>query len=99
MSTQIQTASDIPAAPYYVTALDTFMSGWGEASGRRNYVCLPCESREEAEVVAANAKARTDMERVHIDTQKPEPTADVVLSLMTRDEAGRWYEPGGFARD
>lgn len=43
---------------YYVTMDDTFMSGWGEAEGKTNKLIFKCKDKEEANVVAENAKRR-----------------------------------------
>lgn len=90
--------SEIPEAPYYVLANDSFMSGWGPAAGKTNTVILPCRSYEEAEVVAANARARSDMRRVRIAYLPPKLSKRNIYSLMDRETAGRWYTPGAFAK-
>jgi hypothetical protein len=71
MSTIITTAEAIPAAPYYVLSDDSFMSDWGEAEGRINTIILPCSDRTEAEVVATNARNRTEQRNVRIIDRKP----------------------------
>ena len=57
---EVLSLDELPLAPFYVTALDTFMSGWGGTSSKENYVVLPCASEEEAAVVSANAHGRSD---------------------------------------
>jgi hypothetical protein len=96
MSTTVEVRSDIPDAPLYVLANDSFMSGWGMAEGLTNTVVLACESYEEAEVVADNARARSDMRRVRIVGEKPRLRRGVLYSFMSRDDADRWYRPGSF---
>lgn len=98
MSTTVTTTAEIPPAPYYVLSNDTFMSGWGHAEGKTNTVILPCESADEAKIVADNARARSDQKRVRIVTRKPRLQAGHLYSLMDRHEASRWYEPGYFSR-
>jgi len=93
MSTTITSQSEIPSAPFYVTATDSFMSGWGPAAGKTNRVILPCESLAEAEVVEANARQRSDMKSVHICAAKPKLNRWTLYSLMDREAASRWYEP------
>src|SRR5512138_1255677 len=96
MSETITSQSQIPDAPYYVLANDSFLSNWGTAAGKTNTVILPCKSYDEAEIVAANAKARSEMRRVRIAYLKPKLSSHIIYSLMDRETAGRWYTPGGF---
>jgi hypothetical protein len=72
------------------------MSDWGGAEGRVNTIILPCADRAEAEIVAANARNRDEQRNVRILNRKPALSSGVVYSLMTKEEASRWYEPGGF---
>jgi len=96
MAKQITSASEIPKAPFYVLANDEFMSGWGPAEGKTNTIILPADSYEEAEIIADNAKARSEMKRVRIVSNKPKLQGHVIYSLMNRREAARWYTRGGF---
>ena len=98
MSKTIKHRADIPDAMRYVLCNDMFMSGWGKAEGRTNTIILPCKSYREAEIVAHNARSRTDQKRVRIVEQKPRLRPGVLYSLMDRKTAGRWYEPGGFCK-
>jgi hypothetical protein len=94
---EIRSTSEIPEAPFYVVMKDSFMSDWGRAEGRDAVYVALAESRFEAEVVAANARARGDQQRIRINTTKPRPKAGWMLMLMRREDAERWYQPGGFA--
>ncbi len=98
MSIQAKKQSDIPEAVCYVMATDTFMSGWGEAAGKLNTVVLPCDSKAEAEIVAENARNRTDMDCVRICSGPPrvELRSLHLISVMCREDASRWYEVNGF---
>tara|TARA_R110000751_G_scaffold28003_3_gene73459 strand:+ start:685 stop:999 length:315 start_codon:yes stop_codon:yes gene_type:complete len=90
---------DLPSSPYYVTATDTYCSGWGGAANKLNRVILPCESQGEAEVVADNARSRSDMADVTVhrgESGVMPVTRGIVFSLMGQADAARWYEPGGF---
>jgi hypothetical protein len=91
--------SVVTDAPWYVTATDAFMSGWGPASDMRNVVILPCVDRDEASVVFANTRARTDMRRPHlIGRSELRFKTGILYSMMARTEASRWYQrEGGFA--
>lgn len=96
MSTQIEKTSQIPDAPYYAVAKDEFMSGWGRSEGKDNWVVFPCDSMEEAEIVKENLKNRSDMRRARINKNKPIVRKGVLLSLMDKEEASRFYRKGGF---
>jgi len=97
MRTTITTWAELPDTPYYVTSTDTFMSGWGPARYRRNIVLLPCESREVAEIVAANARGRSEQEDVTIQAGRPYLQPHHLYSLLSRENAERWYTPGAWS--
>lgn len=92
MGSVLQLPSDIPEAPYYVVAIDTFMSGWGEARDRTNKVVLPCESRRVAEKVLEYARSRSEMRQAKIISRKPRFTEHIAWSLLTRETAKAWFE-------
>lgn len=46
---------------YCVTALDTFMSGWGNAAGTNNYFHVYCETEDEADQIFRAMQNRSDM--------------------------------------
>src|SRR5256885_5162881 len=93
----ITTAEAIPPAPYYVLSDDSFMSDWGQAEGRVNTIIFPCSDQAEADIVATNARNRDEQRNVRIIDRKPALSSGVVYSLLTKEEASRWYEPGSFA--
>lgn len=95
-SQTVESARQIPPAYAYVLANDSFMSGWGPATGKVNTVILPCASWEEAEIVAQNARNRSEMRRVRIVARKPRLQRGHLYSLFDREFASRWYEKGGF---
>jgi hypothetical protein len=94
MSKQVKSATEIPSAPLYVLANDSFMSGWGDAKNRTNTVILPCADAEEAAKVVAYVKSRPEMKRVRTLHRKPTLRAGILYSLMTREEAPVWF--GGY---
>jgi hypothetical protein len=96
MSTTVITATEIPAAPYYVLSDDAFMSDWGGAEGRVNTIILPASSREEAEIVATNARNRDEQRNVRILDRMPALSSGVVYSLLDKASAARWYTPRTF---
>ena len=88
----ITIASQVPAAPWYVLVTDTFMSGWGHATGKINRLIFPCDSKDEAEDVAEYARSRTDTSRVFVTTNKPRvDRPGYFWQLMTPDNAPAWY--------
>lgn len=81
----------------YVTMFDKFMSGWGRAKGLKSVYVLECESEEEAEVVAENARRRMEMIRINIRYTKPYYTPSKYwVTLRTKNEASAWYKKGAF---
>lgn len=100
MSEFVTSAADVPKTPFYVRAKDRFMSGWGKSAGKDNWVLLPCESYEEAQVVLENTRARSEMVDARIVCHIPRLVTrrDVTVSLFNREEADRWYTPGGFSK-
>lgn len=100
MPEHVTNSNEIPDAPYYVTMQDPFFSGWGQAdemgADTIAVYIAPCESEAEANTVYANAMAREDQEHVRIVTEKPLPGEGQHVMLMSKEEAPKWYEPGGF---
>lgn len=79
---------------YYVTMLDTFMSGWGMAKDKKNIMIVECDSLEDAELIAENATKRSEMKNIDIWTEMPEyDDALYVLSVKTFAQlSGPWKE-------
>ena len=91
MSHTITDRAEIPDALFYVLANDSFMSGWGPASGKTNTVVLPCDSRLDAEVVMQNAEDRSEMHHVRIVDNKPRLRPGVLYSLLTKKDSPLWF--------
>lgn len=99
--------------PFTVTCVDTFMSGWGRAKGLTNELHFLCANRKEAEIVKANAEARSDMKKVAIqatvsvdcgcipvDEVKGERRrGNLLIQVKTRREYPSWYREGYFSKD
>lgn len=102
MSDHVTKSSEIPDAPWYVTMVDPFFSGWGQADEvGADTVCIyvaPCESEAEAKIVYENAINREDQEHVRIVSEKPVPGEGQHVRLMAKTEAPKWYEEGGFQK-
>jgi hypothetical protein len=92
-------------APWaYVVFTDSFMSGWGWAKGGRSLYALAVANPKEADIVLANGRHRTDMQRGRIvaltkadGTPKVRLGANDHMSIVDRAQAARWYEAGAFA--
>ena len=90
---------------YYVTMTDKFMSGWGKAP-KRNKLIFLCETIEEANIVADNAKRRKDQKYVNVCTRKPGHYrttfgAEYTLNgdfvqIKTKEDYPNWYKEGYF---
>lgn len=92
----IDSHHDIPRASFYVCATDSFMSGWGKSRGLNNRVILPCDSLDEAFLVANYARSRSEMKRVTICEAKPRLNHHAnTYSLMCRESATAWYPAKG----
>ena len=59
MNDRILTHADIPAAPFYVTCTDKFMSGWGPTGGRNNRLVFVCATQAEACARPSRSSATT----------------------------------------
>ncbi len=57
---------------FYVTMTDKFFTKhYKKTEGRINKLVFECETYEEAEIVADNAKCRTDMAYININSKAP----------------------------
>lgn len=57
---------------HYVTMVDEFMSGWGDAENRTNIYMVVCDTIDQAEQIVKAGKARDEMRRVkYRGTHKP----------------------------
>lgn len=81
---------DIPKAPVYVLSNDSFLSGWGPASGTINTCVVPCLDWSEAVKVEDYLRSRGDQKRVRIVCNPPRTKKHVLYSLVTgwRKQAG-----------
>lgn len=92
MSDFVSSARDIPAAPYYVTMTDRFMSGWGSARNRTNKLVFVCDSYDQAMQVVRHADGRNDQKYVNIRSSKPNVTSPHVLwQVKTKEDYPTWY--------
>jgi len=85
----VDSARDIPKAPYYVLSNDSYFSGWGWAEGKTNTVILPCQSWDEAMIVQDNAQRRPEQKYVRVVTHKPRLREHVLYSILD-ESATAW---------
>lgn len=84
---------------YYVVMTDKGMSGWGRAEGKINKLVIECDTYEEAEIVEANARARTEMKYINILARKPYyPSSRYFVSRKSKTDYSTWFIPGAFYR-
>lgn len=57
--------------PYYVTATDSFMSGWGCAEGLINKVAIGCDTYDEVIAVKRALRERSEMKHINVTTKIP----------------------------
>lgn len=84
----------------YVTMTDSFLSGWGKAEGMINKLVFECDTWEEAEIVAENARNRSDMKYININLSKPYYRPSKYLTqFKTKEEYPSWYQRGYFKKE
>lgn len=81
---------------WYVTMIDTFMSGWGPAKGKQNLLVFECENEMEANNVARYARSRNDQTDIKIysanqDLPDYNPKKFYVQTI-TKEDYPMWYE-------
>jgi hypothetical protein len=81
----------------WVVCTDSFLSGWGSAPARSLYALAVADARQ-ANIVAHNARARSDMKRVRFmrNVRSMRLKAGDHLRMVGPEQASRWYEEGGF---
>ena len=85
---------------YWVTMTDRFMSGWGKADNRINKLVISCYSYDEALIVEANAKARSEMKHINICQKEPRYNDNKYLVSWHGREQGdyeSWFKVGHFS--
>jgi hypothetical protein len=85
------TQSEIPEAAFYVTAIDSFMSGWGGAQGKSNVICLPCVDESQAKKAMAYMLSRPEIEKIKVSRQKPLVDVEATVSVFNPQDQPVWY--------
>ena len=88
---------------YYVRMIDPFFRSWGGCKkGQDNLLIIECETLEEANTVADNARDRGDQECIHIiktdGSPEPRGTDRFVVSKHNKADYPHWFEKGYFKR-
>lgn len=79
---------------YYVYMEDTFMSGWGKAKDKTNIYLIVCDNKEQATIIAHNAKKRSEMKNITISEKYPKFDSNYLVSEKHYNELGKiWKEP------
>ena len=81
--------ADMPDAKWYVSMIDTCMSGWGRAEGMTNRHVILCDDIHDADRIERRASEREEMERVTITRGKPRNRKGVLWSWQHVSE-NRW---------
>lgn len=97
----IESKRDIEYSSYFVLTNDSFFSHSPVCRGI-NTLILPCDTRAEAEIVAQNARWRTDQTHVRILSGFAMQRYTLrftthVYQLKTKNEYPSWYEDGYFS--
>ena len=77
---------------FYVTMIDKFLSGWGMAKGKKNRLVIRCDTLEQANTVAKNARDRKEMKNVTVTDKNPyfNPTVNYVSRKLYRELGEVW---------
>lgn len=84
--------SQILDAPYYITCIDTFMSGWGRAEGKSNKIIFVCKNKDQAYAVESNCEYRDEIKYVRWIEHKPAISPNQYTQLITDEIYQNWYK-------
>lgn len=76
--------------PYYVTATDKFMSGWGKAKGKIAKLVVCCSNREQFNRVYKNMKKDRTLSFVKQAVNKPHWGKDAVVIVKVAGDCPLW---------
>lgn len=78
---------------FYVRMVDTFMSGWGPAQGRRAIYVVFCDTMEVAEAIEKAAQDRSEMKYITIGEGEPRAarSSDLHTYKHVTELGGPWY--------
>ena len=79
---------------HWVSASDTYLSGWGESEGRTNIFMLECVTPDEVMFAVDLLQKRAEMKNITIHDSETMPYADqskFKVDLRNRQSAPAWY--------
>ena len=79
---ELGTDCTIQKARFYVVSEDTFMSGWGQATNKKNVCVVPCPDIGTAERVLRYVRSRGDQKGSEVTTHRPVRKPGVLLSNL-----------------
>ena len=80
----------------FVSMNDSFMSGWGNATGKTNTYSVECDTTAQMEQIAAHARTRPEMKYIRVSQRAPRnSTTRIVTFKHYLDLGGCWIEDGG----
>lgn len=81
----------------YVQAIDTFMSGWGEAKNKLNLYVIPCDDRIQASIAIENLRNRGDMKAIQTVTVCPKSDEKYLVSMARQGHV--YHTKGAIKRE
>jgi hypothetical protein len=72
----------------YVNMTDKFLSGWGLAGGGRSYLCIACETLEQAKAIERAAHDRPEMIRITMSSKPRRARSSDHVSIRSFAEMG-----------
>ncbi len=76
----------------YVSMTDSFLSGWGNARGKRNKLIIECDTWQQAETIERNAKKRSEMKYVNVSSSRPRIASNVYPTWKTYNDMGEIWK-------
>jgi len=78
--------------PIYVRMTDSFLSGWGNASGLTNVYVIECDTRAQADCIEMAANRRSEMKRVQMVETHPRPRKNILYTDRHFNQlGGAWH--------
>ena len=92
--------NEIPKTVYYVTCKDSFLSGWGMAEGKQNFLIFATDSEMEVAKLIGYMVSRADVEKVESRCEPPtyqlERPSKYYVQYKSREEYPLWYRGGEY---
>ena len=77
---------------FYVTMIDKFMSGWGEAKNTKAYYVVMCDTLEEAEAIEKAAQDRPEMKYITISENTRRVRYGQLTMRHVSELSGPWLD-------